>query len=273
MPAFRSALLPTTRLYDSVHGYEYTTIQLHKTRALVGLVERMATQHVVVQGAARVSNVALVQRNGEVLLAVTRIHRLAVVGGLREALVGVVRGGSRGRGGWRGGAVLVAGCLGHTELRTKTLHLAAALVQRHAQVVHGLVHEQLLERPLLNVAGLVVLQVLDVAHRGNDNRSLVRVFDIAARHNLRKLHDAIVDRRAAAALHLLVVVLALAVKLGALALEARASEAMVTHKLGIHARVSAQALAALAQRVAMAVLLELAASQRAHSRERSGGGR
>jgi len=66
------------------------------------------------------------------------------------------------------------------------------LFQLCLQVTHRLIHQQLLERPLLDVARLVLLQVVDVLHRARQDRTL-GLFTRAVRHDASELVDAFVD--------------------------------------------------------------------------------
>ena len=66
------------------------------------------------------------------------------------------------------------------------------LFQLRLEVAHRLVHQQLLERPLLDVARLVLLQVVDVLHRALQDCAL-GLFARAVGHDASELVDARVD--------------------------------------------------------------------------------
>ena len=66
------------------------------------------------------------------------------------------------------------------------------LFQLRLEVAHRLVHQQLLERPLLDVARLVLLQVVDVLHRALQDCAL-GLFARAVGHDASELVDALVD--------------------------------------------------------------------------------
>ena len=128
-----------------------------------------------------------------------------------------------------------------------------------------MVHKQLLKRPFFNVACFVVLEVLDVAHSSDYYRALVRIFHVTARHDVRELYDAIIYRRAAAALHLLVIILALAIKLRALALVPCNAETVLepNRRAIANHRVATR----LGEHMVLAMLLQVAASKRTHRSE------
>lgn len=72
------------------------------------------------------------------------------------------------------------------------------LFQLCLQVTHRLVHEQLLERPLLDVARLVLLEMVDILHRAAEDCAL-GLLTRTIRNDAPKLVDPIVDVTAAAA--------------------------------------------------------------------------
>ncbi len=75
---------------------------------------------------------------------------------------------------------------------------ALDFLELRLQVAHRLVHEQLLERPLLDVPRFVLLQVVDVLHGARQDRPL-RLLARARRHDPPELVDPLVDVPAAPA--------------------------------------------------------------------------
>ena len=73
------------------------------------------------------------------------------------------------------------------------------LLELRLQVAHGLIHEQLLKRPLFNVARFVLLEVMDVLDRTAQDCTL-GLFARAIGYNASKLVDALVDIAASATL-------------------------------------------------------------------------
>jgi hypothetical protein len=90
----------------------------------------------------------------------------------------------------------LSACARRTLLLPHTTHL----LKLRLEVAHGLVHEELLKRPLLDIACLVFLQVVDILNSAREYRAL-GLLARPVRHDAPELIDPLIDIPAPSALN------------------------------------------------------------------------